>query len=232
MTVLILQSRLDSSRLPRKALLEIAPGLSLLEAVFAQLSAVDADERVLACPHDSLEAFAPRALNAGWRVFAGDKDDVLGRYEKALRSVDGFGERDDDLVLRATGDNPFVLVQAANALARDFFISGADYACYEGLPHGSGLEYLRATALFEAASKAAESYEREHVCPYLYRRPESFAIHRPALAQELSRPKLRLTVDTIDDFIFARRLWDKLKGPCHDDHRLVHTALQLAGGTQ
>ncbi len=228
MTVLILQARLDSSRLPGKALLELVPGLSLLEAVFAQLAAVAADERILACPEDSFEAFTPFAKKAGWRIIAGDKDDVLGRYEAALRFIPAFGKEKDDLVLRATGDNPFVLVTSANALVRDFFTSGADYACYEGLPHGSGLEYVRAGALFEAAKNAKDPYEREHVCPYLYRRPQDFSIYRPALPTALARPDLRLTVDTAVDLARASLLWQKVDGPCVDDYRVVKMASRLA----
>lgn len=228
MTVLILQSRIDSSRLPGKALLELAPDLTLLEAVFAQLAAVCADERVLACPRDSLSSFAPLAAKAGWRLLAGDKDDVLARYVTALQAVAGPVPSKDLLVLRATGDNPFVLVEAANALSKTFMESGADYACYEGLPHGCGLEYLRAGALLEAAAKAMDPYEREHVCPYLYRRPQEYAILRPALPKELSRPDLRLSVDTRNDLERARLLWKRLGGPCTDDYRLVQTARALA----
>jgi spore coat polysaccharide biosynthesis protein SpsF len=202
MTALILQGRLDSKRLPGKSLLSLE-GEPLIYRVMEALGTVPCDPHILACPEDCEETFRPLARRAGFEIFAGPKDDVLGRYCGALRRC---GSR---RLIRATADNPFVFADAAALLAEESAALGADYAAYAGLPLGAGVEVLSAEALFRAEREAREPGEREHVCPYLYGHPELFYLHRP-LAPPRWRdrnPPVRLTVDTEEDYRRARKLY-------------------------
>jgi spore coat polysaccharide biosynthesis protein SpsF len=205
MTVIILQARLDSSRLPGKALLPLA-GLPMVYRVMEALSRVPCDRRVLACPQDSETAFAPLAEEAGFSLFVGSKEDVLDRFSRAARSFDARW------IIRATGDNPFVFPDAAAALMQETEKEEADYGTYGATPYGAGVEVIRTEALYTAAREAREGFEREHVCPYLYGHPERFLLHRP-LAPKLWRgPQLRVTVDTPTDYSRAQELYEALEG--------------------
>jgi len=209
MTAVILQARLDSSRLPEKALLPLG-GKPVILRVMEALNKVPADLRILACPEDSETAFAPLAREAGFTVFTGPKDDVLTRY---CMAVERFGIR---RVIRATGDNPFVFADAAAVINAEALVLGADYAAYGGLPFGAGVESVSAAALFRAGAEAAEQFEREHVCPYLYARPEKFLLHRPLAPRHFQSPKFRLTIDTLEDYERAQALYavlDRLEKP-------------------
>ncbi len=199
MTALVLQARLDSSRLSNKALLPLG-GEPLLLRVMEALASVPWELRVLACPADAAASFAPLAERAGFRLIVGSKVDVLSRYCDAVRA---FGP---DRVVRATGDNPFVFADAAAALAREAEELGADYAGYSGLPLGAGVEAVASEALLRAEREAALPYEREHVCPYLYAHPELFGLHRPLTPRRWRGSGLRLTVDTPEDYRAALRL--------------------------
>ena len=210
MTVLavVLQARLDSSRLPEKSLLPLG-GKPLIFRVMEALNQVPAHLRLLACPEDCVAAFEPLAAAAGFELLAGPKDDVLERYCLAIRR---FSIRQ---VIRATGDNPFVFADAAAALNAEAMALGADYAAYSGLPYGAGVESVKAAALLRAGAEAAAPFEREHVCPYLYGHPEYFLLHRP-LAPPRWRDDApggntpRLTVDTREDYDRARELFAAL----------------------
>jgi len=131
MTGIVLQARLDSSRLPEKSLLPLG-GRPLILRVMEALNKVPAELRVLACPGDSVAAFGPLAAEAGFSLFGGPKDDVLKRYCLAIQK---FGM---DNVIRATGDNPFVFADAAAEIVAQAIALGADYAGYGGLPVGGG----------------------------------------------------------------------------------------------
>jgi spore coat polysaccharide biosynthesis protein SpsF len=206
-TALILQGRLDSSRLPEKSLRGLG-GEALLFRVMEALNEVPCDVRILACPEDCGASFLPLARRAGFELVTGPKDDVLGRFCTAIRRFN------PDYVIRATGDNPFVFADAAAALARE--ATGADYSGYTALPYGAGVEVLNAAALLRAEAEAAEPFEREHVCPYLYRHPERFRVHRPAAPEQWRDPLLaenrvmRLTVDTAEDLETAEALYAAL----------------------
>jgi len=203
MSAIILQARIDSSRLPGKSLLPLG-GKPLIFRVMEALNRVPAEMRVLACPEDAAADFAPLAAEAKFTLFTGPKDDVLGRYCLALRH---FGIR---YAIRATGDNPFVFADAAAAINAKALDLGADYAGYSGLPLGAGVESVSADALFLAEAVAASPYEREHVCPYLYAHPESFRLHRPLAPPRWQGPDIRLTVDTAEDYERAQSLFTAL----------------------
>ncbi|MFA6506853.1 MAG: NTP transferase domain-containing protein [Treponemataceae bacterium] len=205
MTAVILQARLDSSRLPLKALLPL-DGEPLVFRVMSALRAVHADAYVLACPADSEASFAPYAERAGFRVVVGSKEDVLERYCDALRATGA------DRVIRATGDNPFVFPDAADAINRESILLGADYGAFASLPYGAGVEAVSAEALLRAEREARLPLEREHVCPYLYGHPELFTLHRPLAPFAWRGPDVRITVDTAADYERANALYAAMRG--------------------
>jgi len=231
---IILQARLDSSRLPGKALLPLG-GKPLILRVMEALNRVPAEVRVLACSDDSTEAFGSLAAEAGFALFAGPKDDVLKRYCLAIRHF-GIGH-----VIRATGDNPFVFADAAAAISTQAVSLGADYAGYSGLPLGGGVEAVNAEALLCAERDSGTPWEREHVCPYLYGHPELFLLHRPLSPGNWCRPNVRLTVDTHDDYRQAQLLYEALDmkenagglpdGERHKGAAIIDTYLKTFGNT-
>ena len=205
MTAVVVQARLDSSRLPGKALLPLS-GEPLLFRVMAALAHVPADAYVLACPADAEQAFASIAERAGFRIVVGSKDDVLERYCDAVRAIGA------DRVVRATGDNPFVFPDAADMINLEAKELGADYGAYAGLPYGAGVESVAAEALLRAEREARLPTEREHVCPYLYNHPELFTLHRPLAPVKWRGSGIRVTVDTAEDYRRAQALYSAMGG--------------------
>jgi spore coat polysaccharide biosynthesis protein SpsF len=192
----VIQARLGSTRLPRKALLPFGSG-TLLESALRRLARVPAAAYVLATEERSAPEFRDLAARLGFSLFIGPEDDVLARYCGAIRAFHL------DVVVRATGDNPFVNPEAASALLADPQVSDADYASYQGLPLGQGVEIVKAAALLNAEAESRDPYEREHVCPFLYRRPERFRLYRPMAPKRFLAPDARVTVDTAEDYRWA-----------------------------
>jgi spore coat polysaccharide biosynthesis protein SpsF len=225
MTAIILQARLDSSRLAEKALLPLN-GKPLLFRVMEALNHIRADTRILACPQDSYKYFTPLAQEAGFQIFCGPKDDVLERFCQVIKKYS------IKRVIRATGDNPFVFSDAAAEINREAASVNADYAGYTGLPYGAGVESVNADALLRAACEAVLPFEREHVCPYLYNNPDFFNIHRPAPPSMWQFPDIRLTVDTREDYDRAVELYNALKEEPqkHNGITIIKTAKKILSG--
>jgi len=204
LTAIVLQARIDSSRLPGKSLL-LLDGRPLIFRVMEALNNIPADLRILACPGDSLSSFTPLAQEAGFQILSGPKEDVLKRYCLVIRKYS------INRVIRATGDNPFVFADAAVSINNEALSINADYAGYANLPYGAGIESVAASALLRAADEAGLPAEREHVCPYLYNHPELFSIYRPDSPACWHYPDIRITVDTREDYDRATELYRALE---------------------
>jgi len=142
----------------------------------------------------------------GYLTFAGPKDDVLLRFRLAAE------RHGVDTIIRATGDNPLVSYELADALSERACETNADYAGYTGMPVGFGVEVIRFEALAAADALATSPYDREHVCPYLYGHPERFNVDRPACPATHAMPDARVTVDTGADYERVSRMFGDL-GP-------------------
>jgi spore coat polysaccharide biosynthesis protein SpsF len=216
---IILQARYNSSRLPGKAL-EVVAGRTILEHCLRRLIKAGVAHVVLATtwePED--DALAIIARRVGAAVYRGDTADVLGRFANAAR----FFELDP--VLRATGDNPAVDVQAPGRVLAALRLTGAAYVQEAGLPCGAAIEGMTAEALHTAAALAQDPYDREHVTPFIRTNRHMFDVAEISAPASLIRPALRLTVDTRDDLENLRELFFRTQS---DDPSLA--ALIAASG--
>ncbi|MGP1594872.1 MAG: bifunctional glycosyltransferase/class I SAM-dependent methyltransferase [Treponema sp.] len=201
----IVQARLGSSRLPQKVL-KMLGGKPLLAYTLEMMKNVPAERYILACDYASVQALAPLAETHGYMIAAGSETDVLGRFCSVVKKFEN-SLRPISIVIRATGDNPFLFWEAAAASVTRFIELGEpDYFTFTGLPHGSGIEVLKARSLLSAEQLTADAYDHEHVGPALYRHLEHFtAIREPAPVQWYY-PALRTTVDTPEDFTHAEMI--------------------------
>lgn len=205
-----LQARISSSRLPGKAFLDLG-GKTVLEQSMESLLEIDADHYVLLTDDMSVSQFIPLATKCGFTVFSGAEDDVLKRYTDAAEKYN------PDYIIRATGDNPLVSAALAEELYTIHLMEYADYSGYLGMPLGAGVEVISTPALLDAASKAVDVYDREHVCPYLYNNDDVYTINRLYVDDRFHCPKGRITLDTREDYLFIQNIYKKLyKGsPIH-----------------
>lgn len=205
----IVQCRLSSTRLPQKALKILGQKECLCWTLDA-MKKVKAERYFVACDYDSKSALEPLAKKCAWELYAGDRDNVLDRFCSLIKSQ--FAGC--DLVVRATGDNPFLFYEAAQKSIEDFEKNefDADYFTYSGLPHGSGVELFKASSILKAQSLTDSPYDMEHVGPALYRHPQTFKCVFKEAPKEFYAPELRTTIDTFADYKRAVRLYGFLQG--------------------
>lgn len=198
---IILQARFGSSRLPGKALATIA-GRTILDHCLRRLLSAGVAPVVLATTDRTEDtALVEVANDLGAWVFRGDAHDVLGRY---LAAADAFGF---DTIVRATGDNPGVDIQAPGRLLSALRDYSADYVFEDGLPRGAAVEAVTRDALARAAGETTQPYDREHVTPYIRRNTDIFRVMQIPAPAPLRRPDLGLTVDTAEDLEHVRSLF-------------------------
>ncbi len=201
-TAVFVQARMGSTRLPGKALLELA-GRPVIAHVLTALLEIPADMHVLLCDSQSEEAFTDIAASHGFILFTGHPTDVLRRYCDAIRQFQ------PDTVIRATGDNPLVSSTAARMILAKHIRANADYTRFSGLPTGSGVEVAQSRALLEAEMSSDDPYDREHVTPFIYRNPDRFSVTIVPAPARLTG-SITVTLDTSADYQFLSRLFDRL----------------------
>lgn len=204
MILLVVQSRLNSTRLPGKALLPLGDGV-VLDWVFSSMKKVNADRFFLATDFGSKEKLEPVALRNDFECFAGPENDVLKRFCLLIE------ETKADIVVRVTGDNPFLFFDAANQSIVEFKKRKCDYFTFSGLPHGSGIEIFNAKSLLKAEKLTDLPYDREHVGPSLYNHQDVFSAVFEKAPKEWFFPQLRTTIDTKEDYKKALFMAENLK---------------------
>ena len=200
---MLLQVRLHSHRLPRKALLPLE-GLAVLTHVLRALRPIQADVHALLTDPSSVDALTPLAEPEGFSVFEGPEDDVLARYARAAEHYEV------QRIIRATGDNPLVSARAAEALLDLHERESYDLSHFLDNPLGTGVEVVETKALLQAHARARDPHEREHITTYLYRNAQGLRIGEIPCPQAWSFPQARLTLDTEEDYALLQELFADL----------------------
>ena len=200
---------MGSRRLPGKSLADLC-GQPLLVRVIQRVR-VASRLGGLVIATTNQEADNPIAKLSGELqvpVFRGSENDVLDRFYRCAK------EQQASVIVRLTGDNPFVDPQIVDRVIGALVKDGADYASNTirpTFPEGLNVEVLTFAALQRAWQDAQAGYEREHVTPHIWLHPERFRLQRVEAERDLSH--VRLTVDTLEDLTFARAVYERLYRP-------------------
>jgi len=204
--VAVLQARTSSTRLPGKVLADLCGRPMLARQVERVSRARRLDDLVVATsdqPGD--DALADLCREMGVACFRGSLEDVLDRFASAA------ARHRAEAVVRLTGDCPLADPGVIDATIGFFLEGGYDYAANcrpPTLPDGLDTEVFTFAALEAAWREAADPFEREHVVPFIIRRPGRFRIGNLAWPED--RSGLRWTVDEPRDLDFVRAVYAAL----------------------
>ena len=199
-SAIVLQARMSSTRLPGKALAELA-GRSVLAHCVERLRATSGLPVVLATTTAAADDILCEAgEHLGVTVLRGSPDDVLGRFVQVASMLELTH------LVRATCDNPGVDMDSPGRTLELLQRTGADHVAEYGLPYGAGVEAVSVEALLRAAELTSDPYDREHVTTFL-RHDRRFVAVTAIGPGHLRCPALCLSVDTAGDLDFMRRLY-------------------------
>jgi len=203
-TVLIIQARLGSNRLPRKILKPIMgrPVLYYLMERVKFLTQVDSIIIATSInPRD--DELVEFAIKNSINIFRGDEEDVLSRFYHAATFYDA------NIVVRCNSDCPLLDPLIVDEIIKEFKsnIDSIDYLSNilePSYPVGMHTEVFTYEALSRAFLDAKDLAEREHVTPYIYRRPNLFRLKNRLLDVDLSSH--RWTLDYEEDFDLIKKI--------------------------
>ncbi len=205
-TVVIVQARYGSTRLPGKVLLDLG-GRTVLSHVLERCMAIQGVDAVCCAVPDTVDSdpVASEASKAGVIVFRGSEQDVLSRFHGAALMMKA------DVVLRVTSDCPFIDPAVCAKVIRLRASVGAAYACNNmpaSWPHGLDCEAVSFDWLDRAFHEAIDPFQREHVMPFIRNHPEAHTANLPSPDPLLSFH--RWTLDTPKDLDFFRAVFARM----------------------
>jgi len=213
-TLIILQARTGSTRLPNKVLTPIQ-GIPLLTHCIRRLKQVAKTANVIVATSTLPKDNEIVKLAQGEKVdcFRGSEKNALDRFLEASKKYSG------NFIIRATADNPLVDISEARRLIKVITSGRWDYVSMiekvgrNKLPEGVGLEAFSQSALKKSWEKGREPHHREHVNEYILENQTKFKTKFLACLPENNCPELRLTIDTPEDMAFINSMLDEIGKP-------------------
>lgn len=193
----VVQARMQSSRLPGKVLADLAGRPMLAYTVHRLAAACGESRQVVVATSTSVadDVLEDACHGLGIECIRGSESDVLARYVAATADLG-----DTDIVVRATADNPLYCPHRTAGIVREHLRLGGDYTCIEQLSYVVP-EVVRVGALRAVAELAHDARSREHVTLYFREAEHGFRVHQFPSGWRGLRPDVRLTVDTPEELM-------------------------------
>lgn len=200
--IITITSRMDSSRLPGKALYPLH-GRPMLHRLYDRMK--QTGYPVLICTGDKPENKKLVDYCKTYQIptLEGPENDVMQRL---IIAGEVTGHED---IIRVTGDNPLTSIEIIGLLAGIHLTHKNDYTYIEGPPTGVRCEVIRVQALKELWKKTDDPELRENMTPALKTMPKTRKVPCPVQWLNVGQG---FTVDTQEQMTRMQKIWDYFKG--------------------
>lgn len=195
-TIVIIQARMGSTRLPGKILMPLGStdNLTYVTERCKKIQGVS-DVIVATSSLSQDDAVEQWCVTHQLPCYRGSEEDVLNRFIEAAKPYK------PDYVIRVTADCPFVDYEMASDMVALMVREQVDIIDLdEQLPRGLAVEVIAYSALQRIDAKGHELRHREHVTYYAYEFKEEFTCVSYVVDRERNEPALRITLDTDADY--------------------------------
>lgn len=204
----IIQARQTSSRLPGKAMIDIA-GKTALQRVIDRVSAAKMiDDVIVACttnPADDEIVRLCEYLNCNY--FRGSEEDVLDRVLNAA----SFYEV--DVIVEITADCPLIDWNHIDTLVNMHLNSDCDMTSNiisRTFPRGYDIRVFNKETLERVYKECDNAIDHQHVSTWIYLNPkgkQNYKVQNWDAPCEQFRPDLDITLDTPEDLEFIKWIY-------------------------
>jgi glutamate-1-semialdehyde 2,1-aminomutase len=202
-TLVILQARMSSHRLPGKVLFILNDKPMIYWQIKRILRAKSITKLVVAISeHPSDDILANYLDEIAQEYIRGPLDNVLERFIQANKLYN------PQSIVRLTGDCPFVMPEIIDSVVSLFNETKSDYVSNVvdlTFPDGLDVEVFKANVLEKLKSYPLTYIEKEHVTLGILNRKDDFIIGNYSNSKNLSH--YRWTVDTAEDYNFVSKIF-------------------------
>lgn len=197
-TGVIVQTRMGSSRLPGKVMINIC-GKPVIEHVIDRLKMSNTLDDIIIATTTSMKdkVIVEQAQKNGVKWFCGSEEDVLSRYYYAAK------ENNLNTIVRITSDCPLIdpiildkIVEFYNKNDYLLVTNAGNLLEHRTYPRGLDVEVFSFDTIEQAFNFAKKTYQREHVTPYIY---ETYGDKIYYYKNDINFSQYRWTLDTEED---------------------------------
>jgi glutamate-1-semialdehyde 2,1-aminomutase len=194
--IAVVQARMGSVRLPGKVLMPIA-GVTAIDLLLKRLgNAKTLDEVIVATSSSQQDdVLAKHLKDKAISFFRGDENDVLSRFVE-INSLN-----QPDVIVRLTGDCPFVDPILVDSVVRQLTAQASEYSSNvepPTFPHGFDVEAFTCDALEWTQNHSESKRATEHVTTLMR---ETSSIKRVNLNSGGEYAHIRVTLDNPEDLL-------------------------------
>ncbi len=210
----VVQARLDSSRLPNKALADLA-GKAMIVRMLERIKKSKLVSKIYVATgiDSSNDALVKECKNIkGVNIYRGSNIDVLKRfYEIAIL------EKKPDIIVRITADCPLVDYNLIDNVISLLIKEKTDYASNildRTYPDGLDVEAFTFSTLQKTYQKVKDNFSKEHVTTYMHgiskKKTKIGKFRKSSLKNNIDFSFLRWTVDEIKDLEFMEQIFKNI----------------------
>ena len=213
--VLLVQARINSSRLPNKVL-TLVNGIPLLGYLISKLAKTNDKTKIIIATSDKLidDPIEKFCIEQKITCFRGPLVDVARRMLSAAIHFEA------DAFVRINGDSPLIdraLIDCAVEIFENGEYDLVTNTFPRSFPIGQSVEVIKTSTFEKAYRKMTKLEELEHVTKYFYDHPEYFKIHN--FTNDIDLSHYRLVVDTPEDLDRIKKIITSMKRP-HTEYGL------------
>jgi spore coat polysaccharide biosynthesis protein SpsF len=210
-TVIVVQARMSSTRLPGKVMMPIL-GESLLARMVERLKMIRHKALVVIATSEQSadDSIEREATHIGVPCFRGSLNNLLDRHYQAGKKYDA------DIVLKIPSDCPLIDPRIIDKVLDFYFENPGKYDYVSNLhpatfPDGNDVEIMTMACLEKTWQEATKKLELEHTTPYIWENYQNFSIGNVIWSggKDYSMSH-RFTIDYEADYLFIKRVYEEL----------------------
>ena len=215
--IVTIEARMSSKRLPGKVLFKINDNLTILEKIINEVKKSKYVKKIIvAIPSLKSDDVIAKVIKKKAIIFRGPHKNVLKRIYLATKS------HKENSIIQLTADNPLIDHKIIDYTV-DYYFKNHPFYDYvsnnnffqkqkKTFPIGTNVSVFKKNKLSKIYKIAKQEDLKEHPTLYFYREGKKLFNIKNIKAPKkwISKRKLRLTVDTKEDFDFVKILVKKL----------------------
>jgi glutamate-1-semialdehyde 2,1-aminomutase len=199
--IAVVQARMGSVRLPGKVLMPIA-GVPAIDLLLKRLDKATTVNEVIVATSSSQQddVLAEHLKDLGISYFRGDENDVLSRFLE----INSLAQ--PDVIVRLTGDCPFLDPALVDSVVNELIFQSADYSSNvepPTFPHGFDVEAFTSDLLEWTQNQPDSMRAMEHVTTLMR---QTSSIKRINLNSGGEFAHIRVTLDNPEDLIVIQNV--------------------------